>query len=186
MSIPFIRYPNLIAFGASVAVAIALAQTGFFDRVTDALGPYGYLGALATGFFFSFSFTTALAAASFYSLGHMFNPVAIALIGAVGAVVADLTIMKVIKSTLLKELADIEEWVRRRVHIERLIELFHTRVFHAFGLALGGLIILSPLPDELGIAILTAYRMEPARLIPISYALNAVGIFLIATLAGVL
>ncbi|MBI4193260.1 MAG: hypothetical protein HY536_01390 [Candidatus Colwellbacteria bacterium] len=183
---PFIRYPNLIVFAASVAVAVALAQTGFFDSMTNALGSYGYLGAFVTGFFFSFSFTTALATANFYSLGQMFHPVGIALVGAVGAVVADITILKIVKGTLLKELGEIEEGVSRRIHLERFVELFHTKVFHAFGLVLGGLIILSPLPDELGIAILAAYRLTPERLVPISYVLNATGIFFIAGIAGVL
>ena len=48
----------------------------------------------------------------------------------------------------------------------------------------GAIIIASPLPDELGLAMMGLSRVPIAAFIPISYTMNFLGILLIEFIAG--
>ena len=66
---------------------------------------------------------------------------------------------------------------------EALVTLFHTKPFHALAMFIGGLFILLPGPDEVGIAIFSSYKMNSKKFILLSLALNAASVWIVM-LAG--
>jgi hypothetical protein len=49
---------------------------------------------------------------------------------------------------------------------------------------LGAFIIASPLPDELGLTLMGMSKVRLAVLVPVSFVMNAVGIYLLVWFAG--
>ncbi|OGY58493.1 MAG: hypothetical protein A3H06_02195 [Candidatus Colwellbacteria bacterium RIFCSPLOWO2_12_FULL_44_13] len=174
------KYPNLLLFTIAVFIAVFLAWSGILEFLAGALGTLGYLGALFVGMLFAFSFTAPLAAVTFYFLGEFHNPFLIALLGGVGAAFGDFAIFGFLKNRLFTELEELWERHNHAFRKDFVTHLFHTRLFHGLGLFLAGVLILSPLPDELGVAIFAYYNLKPQQLLPLSAALNGLGIFFIA------
>lgn len=166
----------------SVLVAIILAQNQTFKDWLLHLGSLEYIGALLAGMIFVSSFTAAISIVVIGIMAQNINPVALGLIGGVGAVIGDYLVFKLIRSHLQDELSmlfgkDGTSYVKAVLRSRYI----------AWMLPLIGIFILaSPLPDELGVSLLGISKISEARFILISYVSNAVGILMIASVAKVL
>ena len=67
--------------------------------------------------------------------------------------------------------------------VKRLRALFKMKFFRWFTFFLGGIIIASPLPDELGIGLLGFSKMKVSWFVPVSFVFNFIGICLIGLVA---
>lgn len=181
-----IKYPNIALFILSVVVAATLSWAGVFDSFVQ-LGKFGYLGAFAAGLLWPFTFTTPLAAASFFYLGQIGNVWAIVVIGSIGSLLSDIIIWKFFKGGIFTEFEKIWEQYknhhkRRRFHREHrphLIRLFHARPFHFIMLFLGVVVLFSPLPDEIGLEMLAYYKLNPAKFVFLSLTSAAFAIWIV-------
>src|SRR5688572_15746322 len=99
------KYPYLTAVFISVFIAIFLASNETFKSWLLHLGSLEYIGALVAGSLFVSSFTTAISIVVIGIMTENINPMALALIGGVGAVMGDYLVFKLIKSHLSEELA---------------------------------------------------------------------------------
>ena len=68
----------------------------------------------------------------------------------------------------------------------RLIAIFKLRIFRWLVPLLGALVVASPLPDELGLAMMGLSKMKTSLFIPVSFVLNATGILIIGLIAKTL
>lgn len=176
------KYPYLTAVVISIFVAIFLASNETFKSWLLHLGSLEYIGALFAGSFFVSSFTTAISIVVIGIMVENINPMALALIGGVGAVMGDYLVFRLVRSHLSDELAMLfgnkgtsyVKHVLKSKYIAWMLPI------------LGAFIIASPLPDELGVSLLGMSKMSDARFILISYISNAVGILMIASVAKVL
>ncbi len=66
---------------------------------------------------------------------------------------------------------------------KRLDRIFHLRFFRFFIPFIGALIIASPFPDEIGLAMMGIVKLEPKFLVPISFILNSIGILILLLVA---
>jgi hypothetical protein len=73
-----------------------------------------------------------------------------------------------------------------RTGTPRFFKLFHRKAFRRLLPFVGGLIIASPLPDELGLALLGAAKMRTRNFILLSFCFNTAGILLIGLAARAL
>ncbi len=69
---------------------------------------------------------------------------------------------------------------------KRIKLLLKLKFFRWLTFLAGGLIIASPLPDELGISLLGFSKMKTSWFIPLSFAFNFIGILLIGWVAKAL
>ena len=69
---------------------------------------------------------------------------------------------------------------------KRIKVLFKLKFFRWLTFLVGGLIIASPFPDELGISLLGFSKMRTSWFIPLSFAFNFVGILLVGLVAKAL
>lgn len=176
------EYPYLTAVFISVLIAIILAQNQAFKDWLFHLGSLEYIGALLAGMLFVSSFTVAISVVVIGIMAQNLNPVALGLIGGVGAVMGDYLIFKLVRSHLQEELA----LLFGKQGTSYIKSVLRSRYIAWMLPIIGVLIIASPLPDEMGVSLLGISKMSEARFILISYISNAVGILMIASVAKVL
>lgn len=176
------KYPYLTAVFISVLVAVILAQNESFKNWLLNLGSLEYIGALIAGMIFVSSFTVAISAVVFGIMVQNVHPMALALIGGVGAVMGDYLIFKLVRSNLQKEL----EMLFGESNTSHIKAVLHSKYIAWMLPVIGVFIIASPLPDELGVSLLGISKMSEGKFILISYISNALGILAIVSVAKVL
>lgn len=169
------KYKNTTLLVASVAILLIFADTKIVQDFIHGIGTLGYIGAFLTGIFFASTFTVAPATVTLYYFSQTLHPFAIALCAGAGALVSDYAIFRFFKDGVLQELAPLG----RRISSSALFRLFETPYFFWLVPFLGAFIIASPLPDELGVALLSTTRMKQWKFALLSFLLNTVGIFII-------
>ena len=170
------RYKNLTLAFFSVVLAVALYRFEAFHSLLLHLGNFGYIGAFLAGMFFVWTFTATTSALVLLILAETLSPLEIGLIAGLGAVVGDMLIFRLVKDGLANEIKDIYNHVDHKKHLKKL---FHSKYFNWMLPVLGGIIIASPLPDEVGVSLMGISKMGAVKFAILSYFLNSVGIFLI-------
>lgn len=170
-------YPFITGFLASVIIAVILYATGILHVLTQSFGSsFGYIGGLFAGIAYAFTFTTAAAAFLFVELGETSDAFTAILFGGIGAMVGDLFFYWLLNNGVKKE---IKAFFVAMVPIRRLkrMEQFTKRRIFAWTIPfLASLLIASPLPDELGIALFSLINFKPKYLAAVSFFLNTMGI----------
>ncbi len=167
-------------------LAFWFARSGGVLFVISFFESVPWLAAFLAGVGFSSIFTTAPAMIALGSLGAAYGPWYVAVYGGVGALLGDLVILKVMKVTA----SAAAQPVARIVPSPRFLQLKRLRHTLSHGplkvvlWLIGGTIIASPLPDELGLAVLGLSKVSLRFLIPISYTFNTIGIALIGFIAS--
>ncbi len=173
---------DLVLVGASVALAWAIVH---FEAVQQLLAATGD-GVLATSFvagmFFTSIITTAPAIAVLGELALEGNLLLVALLGGLGAVIGDYIIFAFVRDRVGDDIA----YLLASTGTPRFFKLFHRHTFRWVLPLIGGLIIASPLPDELGLTLLGIAKMRTSRFVLLSFTFNATGIFLIGLAARAL
>ena len=185
-----IKYPNITLLGLSIVAVVLMARLGVIDEAFGHLGKFQYIGALLAGILFPITFTSPIAVAALYYMGEHYGLGSTVIFGAIGAAIGDFIIFNFIEGATLKEIEEIREEHRiahpihgHKKRHEALVTLFHTKPFHALAMFIGGLFILLPGPDEVGIAIFSSYKMNSKKFILLSLALNAASVWIVM-LAG--
>ena len=166
-------------FALSIVVAVLLLVTPSVERALTSSMEIEVLASFVAGIFFTSVVTTPAAIITLAQIGAANSPWLVALVGGLGAVVGDLVLFRFIESHVNK---DIEQFLKTR----RLRTIFSLSRFRSFTWLLpfvGGLIIASPLPDELGVTLLGVTKLPTKTFILISYLSNFLGILLIALVA---
>ncbi len=185
-----LKYENLLLLFASTAVAVYILISPQLADFLTSLGSFGYAGVLIAGAFFTYMFTTPIATAVLFMLSGNLDPLTVGIIGGAGAMVSDLIIFKFIRSSISfldKEIYRVKEFVRKHnpIHLRKENYLWE-RLKKYFVFVLAGFIIASPLPDEIGVAMLGASDIKTWKFMLFSFVFNSIGIFLIATAAHVI
>jgi hypothetical protein len=164
----------------SLYVAYYLVQSGLVASLTQSFGSLSYLGIFLAGIFFTTVFTTAPAIVILGELSQVHSVATVALLGAFGAVLGDYLIFRFVRDHISEDI----QFLLRHAKIRRLPKIFSTRLFHSLMPFVGALIIASPFPDELGLALLGLSKVNNTHFLMIAFAMNAIGIFAIGLVAG--
>lgn len=180
------RFKYTILLFLSIVFAIVLFFSGYLHAITYAVGEYGYITSFISGMMFSISFTAPTAALVFFELGDIHNPLMHALVGGLGAMVSDLLLYRFLKTSLL------EEWKLILLpkisihHREQMEVLTKRRLFIWTAPFLASVLIASPLPDEIGVALFSIINFHPKYFSLISFVANMLGIFLLLSAGSAL
>lgn len=163
-----------------VAVTVLIVESGFIPRAALALASQAELVSFAAGTLFTSVLTTTPAIAIFAELAPYIPAWKLALVGGAGAVAGDLLIFRFIRSPF----------------VEYFVRAFTTPRLVRFGRSLergplwwippllGALVIASPLPDEIGLLMMGLSHIRTPWFIVLSYVMNALGIFVIASIGS--
>ncbi|TSC96114.1 MAG: Uncharacterized protein Athens071426_288 [Parcubacteria group bacterium Athens0714_26] len=164
----------------SVIVAIILVKTQAIENLLTATGGLTIVGSFIAGLFFVSIFTAVPATVALAEIARAANSVLlVALIGGLGAMLGDLVIFRFIKNNLAEDLF----YLIKKSRSKRFFLIFHLRLFRRLTILLGALIIASPLPDEIGLAMMGLSKLKTYIFIPLSFILNSSGILVIGLIA---
>ncbi|MBI5405076.1 MAG: hypothetical protein HY976_02520 [Candidatus Kerfeldbacteria bacterium] len=163
------RYVSLIYFAVGVLVALLLSALPRTHAIFATAEQLGYLTAFVGGLMYSSSFTAATGALLIAHVGDGLNPILAAIIGGSGGLMYDLLIYSFINREITHRpvLRHLRAWLQR-----------HRRLRWT-GILTGALVIASPFPDELGIALLDGAGSNRRWFIPLAFGLNVLGILAI-------
>ncbi|OGY59801.1 MAG: hypothetical protein A3B23_02835 [Candidatus Colwellbacteria bacterium RIFCSPLOWO2_01_FULL_48_10] len=165
----------------SVIVAVVLIKTGVIHELLASIRGFGVWGTIIVGFFFTSIFTTTPAIVAFATIaGDTGNVFQTALLGASGAVLGDLILFRFVRDSITDDFM----YLLKTRPKEKLKHLFKIRFFRWTLFLIGGLIIASPIPDEVGIMLMGVTKLKTIAFVPISYAFNFLGILLIGFLVS--
>jgi len=177
------KYPKFLLLFITFLVAYLLFYGKDYGPFRDFIASLGYSGTFVAGMLFTYGFTAAPATAIFLILAQHQNIYIASLIGGLGALIGDLFIFSFIRRSFIDEI--------RRLSKERIVKYFNGRLpglFKKYLLPLvAGFIIASPLPDEIGVAMLASSGLISTKVFSvISYLLNTVGIFALLYLGKII
>lgn len=170
------RYPKIALFFVCVLIAYVVFSRPEVSDFLSGIGN-GYIFTFIGGLLFSFGFTTPFAI-GFFIDANPSNLFFAAIIGGFGAMISDLLIFHFIRFSFMDEFRKLE-----RTKVMRVVENeFHRKIFKRIRayliFVIAGFIIASPLPDEMGVALLAGFsRINPNALMIISFVFNSIGIF---------
>lgn len=172
-----IRDIAIIALG--ILCVVFLERSGFVERFLASMETFSPLVSFAAGIFFTSVFTTAFATVVFAELARDHSLVLTALFGGAGALLGDYIIFRFVRDTLLEDIRGL----LAISHADRFAEIFRLQLFRFLAPFFGAVIIASPLPDELGVALLGLSDMSTKKFAVFSFVLNTAGIFIIGGVA---
>ncbi|MBI2984917.1 MAG: hypothetical protein HYY50_04825 [Candidatus Kerfeldbacteria bacterium] len=161
-----------IAFAAGVAIAILVLAIPSWRSALLAIAGVGYLAPFMAGTMYANVVTSPLSAVMFFELPVSVNPIGAAILGGIGSASYDLIIYRLLgRASHVSIVEHFTAWLN------------HNRYRTWASVILGGIVIASPLPDELGIAMIGFSKMSTRWFLLLSFALNTAGILAI-TLIG--
>ncbi len=171
-----IKYPKFVLLILTFVIAYLMILGKDFSLFHNFLLSLEYFGTFLAGVFFTYGFTAAPAVALLLIFAGEQNILLAGFIGGFGAMVGDLIIFKFIRYSFSDEI--------KKLSIEKPVSYISNKIPGLLKryliLALAGFIIASPLPDEIGISLLSVSKFVSTNLFSVfSYVLNTIGIFVI-------
>lgn len=166
----------------SIALSFFLLKDGVIESFLVSIQSFQILAIFIAGMFFTSVFTTAPAIAVLSVLAQQNNIFLVALLGGLGAMLGDYLIFRFVKDRVSEDFKYVFGFAKKK----RVPHIFRTKLFHWFAPFFGALIIASPFPDELGIAILGLSHTNNKVFLTISYIFNTLGILAIGILSKTL
>jgi hypothetical protein len=141
------------------------------------MGPGGILFA---GFLYTYSFTGSIGATAFLVLAKSYPPLVLALFGAIGSTLADLSILRLFERYgFAKELNSLAKEKKVKSFFKCAPFLTSKVVLSILGI----LTIASPLPDELGIVLIERGKLFFGKyFLVLDFTANTIGILALTAL----
>lgn len=162
--------------GLSIVFTILLAHFGIIESIFSVSEGYSVVASFIVGMFWTSMFTISPSSIAIAHLSHSVDFLTLATWGALGAIVSDLIIFHFIKDVFTEDV----EGAIKASRFKRLLSKTHFSFLRWFGPMVGALVIISPLPDEIGLSLMGVSKMKIRYLVPLTFALNFIGIYLIA------
>lgn len=160
---------DAIIIGVSVALALAAAKSGVMANLLPTAGIPAWLASLVAGILYSSVFTVAPATVALVQLASVAPVGEIVVLGGLGAMLGDTIVFHFFQGALATWIAryrrpQFQRWRWRK---------------RWWWIVVGALIIASPLPDEIGIALMGLTPLQQRWFFPLAFGLNSAGIFII-------
>ncbi len=174
------RNVDLLLFVLSVALFFFLLASPQVHAFISSSKDWGYFGALIAGLFFSYGLTSLPAVAVLAILSESLNVVVMAFIAAAGATASDFFLFTVMRKKIVERVRIVERsnWFAKLKETKRF-------KFLTFLLPIaGGLLIASPVPDEIAIAVLGFSKLNSRIFLLLAFCAKFFGILVIAGIAS--
>ncbi len=172
------RYPKLFLLLLSMVLAYYLFKQPVILNWISGLNNLGYFGSFIAGLLLPTGFSSVLGV-GFFLTAKLENLFLAVLIGGVGCMIADLLIFKLIKISFASELKQLEK--TKIIHkIEKIVNKNkHILILHYLLYIFAGIILATPLPDEVGVSMLAGLTtIRPFKLAIISLLIHSTSIYL--------
>jgi len=166
-------------FIASILSAVWLIKTNALTVIIASTAQFDVVGSFIEGLLFTSVLTTAPAIVAIIGSASYVPAWELALIGGAGAVCGDLLVFRFVRSRLVEHIlrAMFSPWMLR------LGARIASGPLWWLGPLCGTVVIASPFPDEIGLFMMGLSHIRLIQFIPLAFAANAGGIFLMALAA---
>jgi len=172
-------FQDAILLTISIFFAVLIAKTGLAEKFVLYFDNLWWLGIIIAGIFFTSIFTTASSIVLLGTFAQDTNLLILTILGGLGAMFGDYVIFRFIKDRVSEDF----EYLISVSKQDRLSAIIKTQLFKFFAPFLGALIIVSPLPDEFGLAMLSISKIKNRVFLPLTFFLNSLGVFIVAWVA---
>jgi hypothetical protein len=159
----------------SFIIAFILYETGSFHTILASLQEFGYIGAFIAGMFFVSVFTAAPAAIVLVTFAETLPMLPLVLIAGAGSVAGDMIMLSLIN----KQMSEGISFFPKEKGIQKIIKTLRHTKYRFFLTIVGAIVIASPLPDELGLALMGVSNIKPVSAVAITFLLNTFGLWLL-------
>jgi hypothetical protein len=163
----------------SIIIAYIIVKMGLLTDLDTAPLWLKIVGNFIAGILFTSVFTTAPATIILGGLAQTTPVSLVAIIGGLGALFGNLVILDIFKDNLSKY---IFHWFKKHRE-KKVLFIFRSRFFQFILFLCGALIIASPFPDEIGLALMGLSKVKKPIFILTSFTLNSIGILIIGLIA---
>lgn len=171
-------YQNLGIVALSILIAVLVANSSALEVFLSSIGEEWLIGSFLAGILFTSVFSAAPAAVLLGELAQTNSVWLVALTGAFGALAGDYIIFRFVRDRLTEDMLSLLQARKRR--LKKILRLPSARWILAI---LGFIIVASPLPDELGIALLGFAKTRHRIFFLLSFVANFLGILAIGLAA---
>ncbi len=166
-------FVDIGVIAASICFAVYLVQSGTLHNLFALIGNNVLLASFISGALFTSFFTTPLSIAMFSELAGDGNIVVIAAVGGLGAMWGDFILFWFVRHYIARDAGVLMKGPRWK----RVLRVLRSRRFRRILPVIGAIIIASPFPDEIGLALIGVSTLSPRSFFLLSYSMNTLGIF---------
>jgi hypothetical protein len=173
------KYPKLLLLIICILLSYSLFSTPIISKLVNSFENLGHFGVFLSGAMTAFGFTAPFGIGLLSQLTPK-NIFIATLIAAIGATLMDLLIFHTIKFSFADELKRLEK-TKAIKEIEKIVKKNkHVKVAHYLLYLFAGLIIMTPVPDEVGVSMLAGLTtINPLKFAVIAFCLHNLAIFFI-------
>jgi len=173
------KYPKLMLLLIAIILAYLVFNHPAVSKVVMNLDKLSYIGFFIAGFFLASGFSAPFAI-GFFITAQPGSLLLATLIGGFGTMCGDLLVFRMIKFSFMNEFRELEK-TKVIKEIEEIIKKHkHVLIWHYLLYAFAGILLVTPLPDEIGISMLAGLTtVKPRKLAVISFLLHSTLIFVI-------
>lgn len=162
-------------FFVSLSIAWWIIKTGFLHIALEGIYPVKFVADFVAGLFYATFLTSPISVAMLISLANEGNPIITAVVAGFGAMIGDLLVIRILKKDVTKDIATLASDLK----LKRVKGLIRKYSLDALLPIIASLLIASPLPDEIGLVLLSETKLTYKELMALSYFLNTVGMLII-------
>lgn len=164
-----------------IVLFLALIATGVVTWLLDGIEQLGYAGAFIGGILSVSLFTTAPAVVVLVDMAaqpHL-QILPLAIVATIGTVVGDAIILKFLENKMTAELRPLI----RKLRIDAVVRRLRHSRFRWVLVLVGAIVLATPLPDEAGLALMSASKLGRHHVLLICLVLNFIGMWLLMVAA---
>jgi len=173
----------LILIGIIILAYYLFSQPKIAEQIASLKG-FSYFGYFIAGIFLIFGFTAPFAL-GFFIISHPDNIFLASLLGASGSIISNLIIFRLIQFSFMEEFNELKD-TKTAKKIEKFVRHnISLKIRHYLLYIFAGILIATPLPDEIGISMLAGMTTIKIKILGImSFILHYIEILVILILSS--
>lgn len=177
-----IKYPKLLLIAAFTLISYFTFTNADVSFFISNLGKLSYLGMFIAGILFSLGFSTPFAV-GFFVTAEPANIFISSIIGGAGALISDMLIFKFIRLSFMEEFKRLKRTKAIREAHSLISNNISRKISNYLLFIFAGIVIASPLPNEVGVSMLAGMtKINPRLLGIVSFIMNTLGIYILLSI----
>jgi len=173
------KYSKIFLLIIAIIFAYYIFKNPIISKEIKNLGEFSHIGFFIAGMFLAFGFSAPFAV-GFFIISKPENILLAVFIGGLGASFSDWLIFKFIKISFMKEFNNLRKSGASKKINEIFNKNFSIRIRHYLLYIFAGILIATPLPDEIGVSMLAGLTTIKQRILVItSFILHCLAILII-------
>lgn len=171
------KYKGLTLIAISIFLTIFLAENAFLNQAVFNISGIPILGSFIAGILYVSASTAPFGVFLLLGLSKNLPTIEIAIFAGLGGVLADFVLFRFFRGDIIGEITPIYNRFGGKI----LTKLMRHRLLRWILPIIGAIIIASPFPDELGIALMGLSKIKNFQFVILSLFLDITGVFLLVT-----